>query len=122
MSASGSSNLKYWLGGVLGVLGTIAPIATLGEQVAIVDIVVGGGLWFGIGFGVGAAIDTVRRKRGANASAPGNPVHQPASTVPPSQDGWYPDPFRRFHYRYWRSGGWTDQVSANGRTYTDQPG
>ena len=35
--------------------------------------------------------------------------------------GWYPDPFRRFHHRYFDGSNWTDQVSTDGRQFTDPP-
>ena len=132
MAANAPSTLRFWIGGVLGGIGAIAPVSTLGDQVTIVDMAIGGALWFGIGVGIGTVIDSVRRKRNANVglqgplgqqSPPGTPAFPsaaPAAAV--TQDGWYMDPYGRFQYRYFHDGAWTDQVSSNGRSYTDQPG
>ena len=35
--------------------------------------------------------------------------------------GWQPDPFGRFHHRYWDGYAWTSQVATGGRTFTDEP-
>lgn len=34
---------------------------------------------------------------------------------------WYPDPSRRYEYRYWDGSKWTDNVSRAGVTYKDPP-
>ena len=132
MAANAPSTLRFWIGGVLGGIGAIAPVASLGDQVTIVDMAIGGALMFGIGFGIGAVIDEWRNKHGANVGTQGPPGQQSPSGPPafPSatpaaavtQDGWYMDPYGRFQYRYFHDGAWTDQVSSNGRSYTDQPG
>lgn len=38
-----------------------------------------------------------------------------------SNAGWQPDPFGRFHHRYWDGSAWTSQVATGGRTFTDEP-
>jgi hypothetical protein len=132
MSASGSSTLRYWIGGALGAIGAIAPLGTLGERASIIDVALGGGIWFAIGFGIGALIDSVRSRRSGGVgsqersavtqlAAPAASSADPGVVAPPSQDGWYPDPFGRFQTRYWRGGAWTDQVASNGRGYVDSP-
>ena len=135
MAANAPSTLRFWIGGVLAGVGAIAPVATIGDGVTIIDMVIGGALWFGIGVGIGAVIDSVRRKRNANvgtqwsptppsfpSAAPTAPPASTAPMAPVTEDGWYLDPFGRFHYRYFHGGVWTDQVSTNGRTSTDAPG
>jgi hypothetical protein len=32
---------------------------------------------------------------------------------------WYPDPTKRFEFRYWDGSQWTNDVSSHGRTYQD---
>lgn len=57
-------------------------------------------------------------------SGVGQPYVAPSQYVPSSgasPAGWHPDPFRRFQYRYWDGSTWTDQVSTDGRQYTDPP-
>jgi len=36
--------------------------------------------------------------------------------------GWFPDPRRRYEYRYWDGTQWTDHVSRAGVTYSDRVG
>jgi hypothetical protein len=132
MSASGSSTLRYWIGGVLGAIGAIAPLGTLGERASIIDVALGGGIWFAIGSVIGVLIDSVRSRRSGGVGpqersavtqlpAPAALPADRGAVAPPPQDGWYPDPFGRFQSRYWRGGAWTDQVASNGRRYIDTP-
>jgi len=50
----------------------------------------------------------------------------PASAIPPA-DGqappadWYPDPSRRFEFRYWNGSEWTEHVARDGRQSVDPP-
>ncbi len=37
------------------------------------------------------------------------------------EPGWYPDPMRRFEYRYFNGVQWTSDVSVNGQRYVDTP-
>lgn len=51
---------------------------------------------------------------------PGTPAPaapQPTTVVPPP--GWYPDPIRRFEWRWWDGQRWTPTVAVNSRTYSD---
>lgn len=41
--------------------------------------------------------------------------------MPVSEAGWYPDPFRRFDYRYFDGDTWTDRVSTGGSITADPP-
>ena len=43
------------------------------------------------------------------------------SAVPSVPADWYPDPARRYEYRYWDGSKWTDNVSRAGVTYKDPP-
>ncbi len=83
MAANAPSTLRFWIGGVLGGIGAIAPVSSLGDQVTIIDIAIGGGLWFGIGVGIGTVIDSVRRKRNANVGLQG-PLGQQSPPAPPA--------------------------------------
>lgn len=44
-----------------------------------------------------------------------------AQTTPAVPADWYPDPSRRYEYRYWDGTKWTDNVSRAGVTYQDPP-
>lgn len=52
-------------------------------------------------------------RRAATASA----LPTPRPTAP--QPGWYPDPARRFHHRWWDGQRWTPTTATSGHTYTD---
>ncbi len=39
-----------------------------------------------------------------------------------STEDWLYDPFKRFHYRWFGSEGWTDKVATNGFVSSDPPG
>ena len=43
------------------------------------------------------------------------------SVVPSVPADWYPDPARRYEFRYWDGSKWTDNVSRAGVTYKDPP-
>jgi hypothetical protein len=45
----------------------------------------------------------------------------PAQATPAVPADWYPDPSRRYEYRYWDGTKWTDNVSRAGVTYKDPP-
>jgi DNA polymerase III epsilon subunit family exonuclease len=60
------------------------------------------------GSGVAWLRDTVDRSA---------PILGPPAPLPPP--GWYPDPARRFQYRYWDGVGWTAHTSSNGEPYLD---
>ncbi len=84
------------------------------------------GIWLGALLGcVGWVIVALLKP----ASTPPAPGGAPAVTGPASgpaapgsaAPGWYPDPFRRFHHRYHDGSKWTDQVSTDGRQFTDPP-
>jgi hypothetical protein len=49
------------------------------------------------------------------------PQSAPAQTTPAVPADWYPDPSRRYEYRYWDGTKWTDNVSRAGVTYKDPP-
>lgn len=39
--------------------------------------------------------------------------------VPPTSDGWYPDPYRRYEHRYFDGQRWTADVSTGGSSGVD---
>lgn len=49
------------------------------------------------------------------------PQSSPAQASPAVPADWYPDPSRRYEYRYWDGTKWTDNVSRAGVTYKDPP-
>lgn len=54
------------------------------------------------------------------SSATTTPTSQP-QTTPAVPADWYPDPSRRYEYRYWDGVKWTDNVARAGVTYKDPP-
>ena len=50
---------------VLGAVGAIAPAATLGSDVTVVDIALNGAIWCAIGYGIGAIIEKIRGRSAA---------------------------------------------------------
>ena len=52
------------------------------------------------------------------ATPPGSAPNVP--TLPPPN--WYPDPMKRFEYRYWDGARWTDNVSTGGQQSRDHIG
>lgn len=50
------------------------------------------------------------------------PQSAPAQTATPAVPAdWYPDPSRRFEYRYWDGTKWTEHVSRAGTVHKDPP-
>lgn len=66
-----------------------------------------------------ASAETVGWAAAASQSASQSTT--PAQTTPAVPADWYPDPSRRFEYRYWDGTKWTDNVARAGVTYKDPP-
>lgn len=64
----------------------------------------------------------LRRPLGAtatSATASTAPVQSIVGQSPPAD--WYPDPSRRFEFRYWNGTDWTEHVARDGRQSVDPP-
>jgi hypothetical protein len=87
----------------------------------VFGVAIGAGILFVIGYSIGSVVDRLKPAQ-LPAGARFVPMPQAAPpSGPPSDAGWYPDPFGRFQSRHWDGEIWTEHVANDGRGYVDDP-
>ncbi len=71
--------------------------------------------WAAVGTQAASSVTPSASPSGPSASTP------VAASTPAVPADWYPDPSRRYEYRYWDGTKWTDNVSRAGVMYKDPP-
>lgn len=126
---------RKWVAVLFGMLGGLAPIASLGESVTDFDVLIGAGTCWAIAYGIGTVI--MKNKSSASRNTAENAYFRdslslgkklnasPQATTteklrPEDQskrllltDGWYQDPRNYKKLRYLHQGWWTSAVSKS---------
>ena len=113
------------------MLGGLATVTSLGENVTVPDVLISAGACWGITYAISTAILKTRSSNSVNSKEPQqSSVLQSSDPIdlgemsteintflsslkpePSGNDGWYRDPSSLFMFRYFHAGKWTRAVS-----------